>query len=286
MPFSQMFASFGQGALFAAVAFGFIVAAKKIADRRTTAIDDDHEIQEKNNLAVGFRRAGLYVAYAVAFAGALGGGSAGFLTDLTALVVDGVVITVCLFACRAVNDRVMLAHVDNDREVLAGNPAVGLAEGGMYLATGFVLNGSFSGGSGNVAAGAASGLVFFLAGQGALLIAGYCYEKMTPFNVRGEIAKGNAAAGLALGGMLVALGIILRSSIAGPSAGWLPDLAAFGLYTLYGILLLLVFRAAVDWLLLPGTRIAVEVERDRNVAALMLTEAVVIAVAVVIGAVM
>ena len=126
MQLSVLFANLGQGAVYAVIVFFFMVAAKKIADKRTTTIDDDHEIQEKSNKAIGFRRSGLTIAYAIAFYGALSGASAGFAGDLIALVVDGILITVCLFACRSLNDRVMLAHVDNDEEAArCGNVAVG-----------------------------------------------------------------------------------------------------------------------------------------------------------------
>lgn len=286
MQLDAIFANLGQGAVYAVIAFVFIVIAKKIADKRTVDIDDDHEIGEKSNLAVGLRRTGLYLAFAIAFAGTLGGTGAGFVTDILALLVDGVVITVCLFACRSINDRIMLAHVDNDEEAKKGNIAVGLTECGMYVATGFVLNGAFFGTSDNIVAGVVSALVFFVAGQAVLLIGGYCYERMTPFNVRTEIENGNPAAGVALAGMLIALGVILRASIAGPSAGWMADFISFGLFALYGIVLLLIFKKAVDWFLLPGTSIAVEVERDRNVAALALTEAGIVAVAIMISSVM
>ncbi len=286
MKFDAIFANLGQGVVFALITFLFIVAAKKIADLRTKDIDDDYEIQEKSNTAVGFRRTGLYLAYAIAFSGTLGGATNGFVNDLATLVIDGVIITVCLFACRTLNDRVMLKGIDNDAEALQGNTAVGLSECGMYIATGFVLSGAFSGMSDSIGAGVLSAVVFFIVGQAALLLCGLCYEIITPYNIRDEIKKGNAAAGTALAGMLIALGIILRASIAGSSAGWLADFVSFALYTLFGIVLLLIFRKAIDWFLLPDTSIAVEVERDRNVAALALTEAGVIAVAIVIGSVM
>lgn len=286
MQYSALFTGLGQGAVYAVIAFVFIVIAKIIADKRTVNIDDDHEIGEKSNKAVGFRRTGLYLAYAIAFAGTLSGESIGFVNDIIALVVDGIVITLCLFICRAINDRIMLANVNNDDEALKGNSAVGLTELGMYVATGLVLNGSFSGASETLANGVLSALVFFILGQAALLICGYLYELMTSFNLRDEIQKANPASGIALAGMLIALGVILRSSVAGPSAGWTADLISFGIYTLYGIILLLIFKKAVDIFLLPGTTVAVEVERDRNVAALVLTESGIIAVAIVISSVM
>lgn len=286
MQLSTLFTSFGQGLVYATITFLFIVLAKYIADKRTTEFDDDYEIQKKSNKAVGFRRAGLYIAYAIAFSGTLSGQSAGFVNDILALLIDGIFITVCLFACRAVNDRIMLAKIKNDEEVMKGNIAVGLAECGMYIATGFVLNGSFTGTSEGIFLGLANALVFFVIGQAALLLCGLCYEIITPFNVRNEIEKGNAAAGTALAGMLIALGVILRASIAGPTMGWAADFLSFGLYTVYGIVLLLAFRKAIDKFLLPSTNLAVEVERDQNVAALSLTQAGIVAVAIVISAVM
>jgi len=286
MPFNQLFTNFGIGAVYAVITLFFIVIAKKIADKRTVAIDDDYEIREKSNTAVGFRRTGLYLAYAIAFAGTLSGDGAGFAADMLALWVDGVVITVCLFACRTLNDRVMLADIDNDKEAGQGNTAVGLAECGMYIATGFVLNGSFTGTSDNIILGLISAIVFFILGQAALLLCGYCYEIIMPFNVKDEIKKGNVAAGVALAGMLVALGVILRASIAGPSMGWTADMISFVLYTVYGIGLLLLFKKAISWFLLPGACLATEVERDQNVAAVVLTQAGMIAIAVIISAVM
>ncbi|UCD31868.1 MAG: DUF350 domain-containing protein [Desulfobacterales bacterium] len=286
MQISTLFVSFGHGLVFSLIAFLFIVFAKIIDDNRTTAFDDDYEIEEKGNSAVGFRRTGLYIAYAIAFAGTLSGKSTGFVKDIYALFIDGFLITFCLFVCRSINDRVMLSSLNNDEEIHKGNTAVGLAECGMYIATGFVLNGAFTGTSENMLSGIISALVFFVAGQVALLLCGLCYEIITPFNVRNEIKKGNAAAGTALAGILIALGVILRASIAGPTMGWAEDFLSFGLYTLYGIVLLLAFRKAIDKFLLPSTSIEIEVERDQNVAALSLTQAGIIAIAIVISSVM
>ncbi|MCK5310911.1 MAG: DUF350 domain-containing protein, partial [Desulfobacteraceae bacterium] len=105
----------------------------------------------------------------------------------------------------------------------------------------------------------------------------------TPFNVRDEIKNSNLAAGIGLGGILVALGIILRASIEGPSIGWGIDIVNFGIYALYGIIMLLVFRAVIDKILLPTTKIAVEITEDKNVAALLVAESAIIAIAIIIA---
>jgi uncharacterized membrane protein YjfL (UPF0719 family) len=153
----------------------------------------------------------------------------------------------------------------------------------MYIATGFILNGAVSGGGGTFVQGILSAGLFFILGQVALLVFGFLYELITPFNVRNEIKKNNLAAGIGLGGILIALGIILMASISGPFTGWGRDVAGFAVYTIYGIVMLLIFRVVVDRILLPTTNIAVEIEQDRNVAAMVLVESAINAVAVIIA---
>ncbi|MCK5100687.1 MAG: DUF350 domain-containing protein, partial [Desulfobacteraceae bacterium] len=182
-----------------------------------------------------------------------------------------------------INDKIMLGHINNDQECMKGNAAVGVVEACMYIATGFVINGSLSGLSTSLIEGVVSTIVFFILGQFVLLVFGYLYEVITPFNVRDEIKNNNLAAGISLGGILVALGIILRASIEGPFTGWGTDIVNFGIYALYGIIMLLVCRSVIDKILLPTTKIAVEITEDKNVAALLVAESAIIAVAIIIA---
>ena len=128
-----------------------------------------------------------------------------------------------------------------------------------------------------------STVVFFIIGQFTLLIVGLIYELVTPFNVKNEIRANNPAAGIGLGGSILALGIILMGSISGPFTGWATDIAGFAIYAVFGIVMLVICRLIIDRLLLPTTNIAVEVEEDQNVAALLVVESTVIAVAVIIS---
>lgn len=282
-----------QGLIFVLVGIFFIWVAKTVDDWRTRDFDDDVHI-DNGNLAVGLRRGGLYLGVALGLSGALSGGSSGFFLDLIHLIIDGLIIIGLLFASRFLNDSIMLGHVDNDAECIKeftrkdgqkviGNTAVGLVEASMYLATGFILKGSLSGGGGTFLQSIGSAILFFVLGQMALLLFGLLYELITPFNVRGEIQRNNPAAGVGLGGILVSLGIILMSSISGPFTGWANDLIGFLIYTAYGIVMLLVFRSVIDRLLLPTTSIAVEIEEDQNVAATVLAESAIAAVALIIA---
>ncbi len=278
----SVFMDFGKGVIFVIISVLIIGLAKFIADKRTTEFDDDAHIDD-GNLAVGLRRAGLYLGIAIALAATISGDSKDLLSDVIALSSDGILILICLFSCRFINDKIMLGHIKNDQECMKGNAAVGTVEACMYIATGFVLNGSLSGLSNTLMDSILSTIVFFVLGQFALLVFGYLYEVITPFNVRDEIQKGNIAAGLGLGGILMALGIILRSSIEGPSLDWSTDIINFGMYALYGIIMLLVFRIVIDKMLLPTTKLSVEITEDKNVAALLVAESAIIAVAIIIA---
>ena len=148
----------GQGLIYAMVGIFFIWLGKLMDDRRTKDFDDDRHIDD-GNVAVGLRRAGLYLGIAIALSGALSGDSRGFSLDLLQLLIDGLIILGFLFSSRFINDYIMMAHLDNDAECvkeftladgrkITGNTAVGMVEASMYIATGFILNGSLSGGGG------------------------------------------------------------------------------------------------------------------------------------------
>ncbi len=282
MDYSAMFLGFGKGFAFVTISILIIWIAKLMADRRTTEFDDDIHIDD-GNLAVGLRRAGLYLGIAIALSSTIGGVSKGFFFDLLTLCFDGAVILAALFFCRYINDIIMLGHIDNDKECMNGNAAVGIVEACMYIATGFILNGSLNGLSNSFMESILSTLVFFILGQFALLLFGYLYEVITPFDVRNEIKNNNLAAGLGLGGILIALGIILKGSIEGPFTTWSNDIISFGMYAIYGIIMLLIFRIIIDKILLPTTKLAVEITEDKNVAALLVAESAIIVVAIIIA---
>ena len=282
-----------KGAVTVLAGIGFIWLAKTIDDRRTRDFDDDRHIDD-GNVAVGLRRGGLYLAMAIAFTGSLDGGHGGFFADLLQFILDGIIILLFLFAARFINDAVMMGHVDNDAECIrtfegpngettTGNTALGVVEAGMFLATGFILKGSLSGSGGTLIQSLGSTILFFGLGQACLLLFGLIYEKTTDFNVRQEIKGNNIAAGIGLAGTLTALGIILMASISGPFTGWGTDIAAFLVYAVYGMVMLLVFRALIDRLILPTTNVATEVKQDRNAAALIVVECALAAVALLIA---
>jgi uncharacterized membrane protein YjfL (UPF0719 family) len=272
---------YGQNGLFALIVFAFIFIAKKLSDWKTPGMDEDREIEENSNLAVGIRRAGMYLGMAIALVGAVCGSGKGFTADIKALLIDGAVVTALMIIAGIINDRLILIGINNDQAVKNRNVAVGITEAGSFIATGLIMNGSLSGNGGGVM----STLVFFVLGQIALVACYHVYRAVTPYKIAIEIKNGNTSAGIAVLGVLCSLGMILKASIAGDFVSWKADLTSFGISFAAGIIFLMIFNFLVDLLFLPHTDLKTEIVRDKNNVALIITASLLFAVSVVISAV-
>lgn len=274
----------GASLVYIVICTGFTYIAWRIADWRTKEIDDLKEIDD-GNMAVAIRRFGLLAMFGFGFSGALSGDGIGFGHNLLVLMVDGVLIVIFAFACRHINDVIMMGHLDNDEHCKKGNVAVGVVEAANYMATGLILWGAFAGDGTHILNGALSALTWFLIGQATLLVIGWIVEVFfTKFNIRDEIKAGNVAAGVFLAGVLVPLGIIIRSNLLGPSKGLLFDAGLFTAYMGFSLLLLVLFSSGVDRVLLPGTTIKDVVKAKHNVAGVSIGAAVNVLVALVVAA--
>lgn len=277
------FTIMGSSLVYVLICTGFAYIAWRIADWRTTDIDDLKEIDD-GNIAVGIRRLGLLMMFGFGFSGALTGGSAGFGNDVLTLVVDGALIIVFAFACRYLNDVVMMGHINNDEHCKNGNAAVGIVEAANYVATGLILWGVFAGDGMDLIRGALGALIWFLIGQATLLVIGWIIETyFTRFNIRNEIESGNIAAGVFLAGVLIPLGIIIRANILGPSIGLVNDVILFLAYMLFSLVLLVLFSIVFDRLLLTRATVQETVETKRNVAGITVGATVNVLVALVIA---
>ncbi len=256
-----------------ALLMAFVV--KKIDDVRTSNLDDDAAVND-SNLAVGIRRAGLYLGLLIAYAGMLkGGGTDTAINTMLTIVI----IPAGILLAHRINDLAFLAGIDNDAAISKNNVAVGFAEAGSLVATGFVVNGACTGAGG----GWLSVLVFFALGQAALFLMFLLYEHaLTKFNVTKEIEQGNVAAGVGFASMLVSLGIILRASVAGPFTGWQNDIVSFTLHTAVSMVVLVVATLISNWLFLPNAKVDDQAAAG-NTAALTLAGSIVIAMAVVVS---
>jgi uncharacterized membrane protein YjfL (UPF0719 family) len=168
------------------------------------------------NLALSVRHGGLYLAIAIAMTSALQGNTSGFVHDVVEVLRDGGVSVFALIAAQWLNEWCIVPGLDNDQAVADGNTAVALTEFGSYIATGMIASASFGGGEGSWV----SAIVFFAVGQLALIAGFWAQELLLPGSFVDGVIQGREGAGVAVAGVLIALGAILRASIARTFLGW------------------------------------------------------------------
>lgn len=265
-----------------AVVVVLMVVGKKIDDLRTS-FDDDDLVCNRNNLAIGFRRAGLYLGIAIAMSGTLYGVGPDKVSEhLLEVGGNGLAILALLFLAREVNDRFILRQTKSDEEIEKNNVAIGIAELGSYVATGLILNGSFSGEGGGVGVAA----VFFILGQILLIALTALYGRLKSsdgkhVSLQALAQQGNASAAIVLAGVMIALGCIMRVSSSGNFMSWRLDLISFGITAALGVLLLVGLRLILGRLFAPNLPTARAVENN-NVSAVLIIEGVVVSIAIIL----
>lgn len=234
---------------------------------------------DNTNVALALRHGGMYLAIAIAMTAMFGDEVRGFWLDLATFLKDGAIVVVALIVAQQINDWFIVPGVHNDTAVAGGNAAVGLTEFGSYVATGLIASVSFADGE----VSWLTAIVFFALGQIALLIVFWVQELLLPGSFVKEVGRGTTGAGVTVAGILIALGIILRESIAGPFLGWYASVSGFAIYAAVGIVLLTIFQEVFNTCLVRRLRIE---ERYHNVATSSVVACGQIGIAVVISALM
>jgi len=221
-------------AAYVAIALLFMLAGRLVSD----ALFRSKRTAQQPNLALSVRHGGLYLAIAIAITSALQGNGGGFAQDVIEVLRDGAVIVFALIAAQWLNEWLIVPGFDNDQAVANGNTAVALTEFGSYIATGMIASASFGGGEGSWL----TAIVFFVVGQLALIGGFWAQELLLPGSFLDGVRRGSDGAGVAVAGVLIALGVVLRASIAGPFLGWGASFRALALYAVGGILFLVLFQ--------------------------------------------
>jgi uncharacterized membrane protein YjfL (UPF0719 family) len=270
------------GAVYMALMYLLVYCNKQWCDywSKRRGLNVDYAIEEDSNFAVALQRAGLYLGLAIGMYGVISGPSAGFTKDVLAILGYGSLVSVFFLGARVFNDYVILGFVRNEEQLKRGNRAVGFVECGGYIATGIIAMSSMIGQGGN----ALTAISFFIIGQILLLAVSYLYGLMTRWNLRTEIENGNAAAGLLLGGIMVAVAIAIHGAIASDFVSWGDNLTLLAIEGSLAVAFMLLLSKVVDWLFLPGTDIETEVVRDKNIAAITVVVATKIVGALAISA--
>ena len=224
----------GIAAAYVAIVLLFMLAGRLVSD----LLFRSKRTGQQANLAVSLRHGGLYLAVAIAMTTALQGSSGTFIADVLEVLRDGGVIVFALIVAQKLNHWCIIPGVDNDDAVAGGNTAVALTEFGSFIATGMIASASFGAGEGSWL----TAIVFFAVGQLALIGGFWAQERLLPGSFVDGVIRGREGAGVAVAGALIALGVILRASIAGPFLGWAASFRLLGLYAAGGILFLVAFQ--------------------------------------------
>ena len=274
------------------VALGLVVLTlAKLARDVVTRYGIEEEIVAKGNVAVAVRLSGYLLGVILVFLGAvyqpLGSADAGYsglgfdrAFGLEALWVFlySLAGIVALNLMRVVTDRLVLYRFELEREIIQDqNVGAAATEFGVNVASGLVIAGAIAGQGGPLNA-----LAFFGLGLCILILFALFYEWTTPFNIHDEIERDNPAVGIALGGNLVAIGLVIFKATFGDFAGWQQGILEVGVYSVVGFALLYVLRLAVDLVLLPRTRVSQQVAEGRNVGVAFVETTVVISSALIL----
>lgn len=273
-----------------------VLLLAKLALGFLTPYDTDEELTGKDNPAFGISILGYYLGVLIVFLGAIYQDpslSEGeevvldhFLVDLGVDILWALSAVIMLNVARFVLDRVVLRTFSVHDEILRDrNVGMGAVEFGTYVSAALIVAGAISGegGEGGVKATLISTTAFLGLGLGCLVLFALAYQKIVRYDLLAELEADNPAAGIAYGGNLIALGIVLMRGSAGTFVSWTENLERFAFYAVMGLFLLVVARKVIDGAFLTGRSLQQEIAEDRNVNAGYLEGGLLIGLAAVVA---
>jgi len=292
---------FPRGLVYVALGIVVLVVAKLVLDL-VTPYRINRQLAEKNNSALGLSITGYFMGVIIVFAGVLyqplsvvrddqWQWTGDFWMDVLEVAIYSLVGIVLLNASRLLVDRLVLYKFNTEKEIIEDqNSGSAAVEASVYVAAGLVIAAASAGSTGGIEGvsdvsvldSALRSLAFFGLGMAVLVAFSFFYELTTSFSIHEEIEKNNVAVGVALGGNLVAIGLVTFKAVFGEFIGWGESIASFLTFAVIGFVLLYVVRIAVDFALLPGTRISHELAVDRNVGVAFIESGVVVGAALIL----
>ncbi len=280
---------FPRGLVYVALGVVVLLLAKLVRSAITTHKEDEVVVQGKN-LAEALRLSGYLIGVVLVFVGAVYqpahlaildaglGFDAQFGLDVLRVFLYSLAGIIALNLLRLSMDKLVLYKFDVEKEILEDrNVGTGAAEFGINVATGLMIAGSLSGaGGGSELSEAVTTLVFLVLGQVVLILFALFYQLTTSFDLHDEIEKDNVAVGVAFGGNLIAIGLVMLKALSGDFLSWQQSIIEFAVFAVIGFVLLYVLRLLVDLLVLPRVNVAQQMSGERNTGVALVESAVVI----------
>jgi uncharacterized membrane protein YjfL (UPF0719 family) len=248
-------------------------------------INLDHELTTRDNKALSLETAGYFLAVMIVIGSTFRSSPAldnlPVWQDLVSSALWSVIAMLLLLFSDCINDRVLLRHFDNKKEIITDqNVGTGAVVAGTYVGTALIVGASLQGTTGGgFWIELLDTLAFFAVGQVAFVLLGILYQKASDYDIHEEIENDSAAAGIALGMNLLAMGLILGAAIANSDS-----LVALAVWAVVAAMLLIFGRFLVDRFLLPGSSLDHEIAKDRNWGAALIEGFVALGLAFIINA--
>ncbi len=140
-----------------------------------------------------------------------------FKYDLLMYVLYSVLGIVLMNISGIIADKVVLYKFDSAKEMIEDkNIGTAAVHFGIYLASGLIIAACVTGEYG----GLISSLIYYVSGMLFLFIFFKIYDLITPYSIHEELEKDNYAVGIALGGNIIAIGLILMKATLGDVPDW------------------------------------------------------------------
>ncbi len=269
-----------------AAALLLFFAGKWLFDLSTPGIKDDLELTTRDNPAFGVLWVGYMFGLAAALAGAFSQLGPSVMDNLVDIGTSAVAAIVLMRVSLALGRPFILPGRKLEAEIVAErNLGAGFAFAGLLVANGLVIAGVMRGRSDSYLTMLLDIAVYWAAGQVFLLLAWLVYRAIARFDARAAVGKDKgAAAGLSVGGFLVAAGIVLEAALAGAGSDLGAELLVTAAVGISGLVLLGLARVLTAIVLLPRSDVADEVSRQGNTAAGAVSALGFVAVAVLFAA--
>lgn len=248
-----------------------------------THFDDEHELFEKRNAPYAIVRIAVVLGQAIAMTPLLGVTGGGW-SDVGTLAAWGVGVLVALLLVNLVTDRVV-RHPGGLSAVHQSSMAAAVVKGGVLIASGLVFHAALSGTAPTVGIAVAASAVFAVLGLAGLILAYWLLGFLGPFRHRGRQGDDSGlAAAVVSAGVLIGLGLVMRTAIAGDFISWADGLLGFAVTFVGGFVLLVIVVWLIDLLIIRSRHLKQIVAGNEVLPAIVMS-AMVVSVALGVGSV-
>lgn len=215
------------------------------------------ELFVRDNVAIATALVGYYLGLLIALSGILTHAHSLSLSQVLNLLGYGIIAILLMLGGAWVGDRLILRHLDAAREIQEEqNLGAAAVEGGLHIANGLILSTALAGEGGSWFVG----LACWVIGMAVLVGASFAYPVIARYNVFHEIRRrNNPAAGVAMAGLLIAVGNSVRVAFLPEFQNWSDSFREYIVVLAICLAALALVRWVADWVLVPGVKISDEI---------------------------